>query len=52
MANRVLNSDPPNALEWLELLGRAAEHPTASAQARADASSFLEYQARRPQRRS
>jgi hypothetical protein len=52
MANRVLNSDSPDALEWLELLRRAAEHPTASAQAQADASNFLEYQARRPQRRS
>src|SRR6266545_4242776 len=50
MANRVLDSDPPDTPEWLELLRRSADHPAASAQAQADARGFLEYQATRPQR--
>jgi len=53
MANRVLNTDPPDATAWLELLQpAAAEHPAACAQAQAPARDFLEYQVRRPQRRS
>ncbi len=50
MANRVLNSDPPDTPEWLELLRRSADHAAASARAQADARGFLEYQATRPQR--
>jgi len=49
MANRVLNTDPPDAPEWLELLRRATGHPAACAHTQADARSFLEYQATRPQ---
>ncbi len=52
MANRVLNTDPPDTPQWLDLLHRATEHPAASAQTRADARSVLEYQAGRPQHRS
>ena len=52
MANRALNGDPPDTAQWLEVLRRATEHPAASAQARADARRFLEYQAGRPQRSS
>jgi hypothetical protein len=51
MANRVLNTDPPDAPEWLELLRRATAHPEAGPQARTDAYGFLEHQARRPQGR-
>jgi hypothetical protein len=47
MANRVLNGDPPDAAEWLELLRSAVNHPVATAQARRDARSFVEYQAAR-----
>jgi hypothetical protein len=47
MANRVLNSDPPDAPDWLELLRRAADHSAASARAQIDARDFLEYQAAR-----
>jgi hypothetical protein len=47
MANRLLNSDPPDAPEWLELLRMVADHPAASAEARADARDFLEHQATR-----
>jgi hypothetical protein len=42
MANRVLNSGPPDVPEWLEFLRRAADHPAASAQAQADARDFLD----------
>jgi hypothetical protein len=51
MANRVLNTDPPDAPEWPELLRRATAHPADCPQAQADARDFLEYQAGRPPRR-
>jgi|SRR5579859_7226318 len=44
MLNRVLNTNPPDARQWQELLRGAADHPAASAQARAGASRFREYQ--------
>jgi hypothetical protein len=47
MANRVLNSDPPDAPAWLDLLRQAANHPAASADAVTDARAFLDYQATR-----
>jgi hypothetical protein len=47
MANRVLNSDPPDIPHWLALLRNAASHPAASSQAQVDARDFLEYQTTR-----
>jgi hypothetical protein len=47
MANRVLNSDPPDAPAWLDRLREAANHPAASTDARTDARGFLDYQATR-----
>ncbi len=47
MANRVLNTDPPDAAVWIELLRSAANHPAASTQARTDARRFLAHQAER-----
>jgi hypothetical protein len=44
MVNRLLNSDPMHPDLWLALLRRAAGHPGASPQTRADARSFLRYQ--------
>lgn len=48
MTNRLLNTDPFNSREWLELLRLAAHHSAASAETRADARDFLEYQATHP----
>jgi hypothetical protein len=47
MANRVLNSDPPDTAEWLGLLRIAETHSAASVEAQTDASGFLKYQAAR-----
>ncbi|WCN83950.1 hypothetical protein [Micromonospora sp. LH3U1] len=47
MANRVLNGNPPDTHQWLQLLREAANHPVASSQAQADARGFLKYQATR-----
>ena len=47
MANRVLNSDPPDATEWRNLLRNAQSHAAASTEAQTDARDFLEYQAAR-----
>jgi len=44
MANRILNSNPPDFLTWHELLHVAANHPAASSETRADARDFY-YQA-------
>ncbi|MEU1688895.1 hypothetical protein [Micromonospora sp. NPDC005707] len=45
MANRLLNTGPSDAPEWLELLRRAVWHSAASPEAQADARDFLEHQA-------
>lgn len=47
MANRVLNSDPPDAAKWLNMMRSVETHPAASTEAQADARDFLEYQAAR-----
>ncbi|MGC4796530.1 hypothetical protein ACLQ3H_20795 [Micromonospora saelicesensis] len=47
MANRVLNGNPPDAPQWLQLLQEATSHPMASPQVQADARDFLTYQATR-----
>jgi hypothetical protein len=47
MANRVLNSDPPDAPAWLSLLRNAETHPAASTAAQTDAHNFVKYQAAR-----
>ncbi|MCG5445751.1 hypothetical protein NIE79_004272 [Micromonospora sp. NIE79] len=47
MANRVLNGNPPDAPQWLQLIQEAASHPMASPQVQADARDFLTYQATR-----
>ncbi len=44
MVNRILNTRPPNADEWLNLLRSVATHPLASAVTKAKAQDFLEYQ--------
>jgi hypothetical protein len=46
MINRILNADPPDADEWLELLKSVLDHPRASAGATTAARFFLEDQAR------
>lgn len=48
MANRVLNINPSDAPEWLELLRSAADHPAASAHTRLEAHHFAEHQAAHP----
>ncbi|MEU1398369.1 hypothetical protein ABZ403_20220 [Micromonospora zamorensis] len=45
MANRLLNTDPSDATQWLELLRQSVGHSAASPEARADAEDFLEHQA-------
>jgi hypothetical protein len=47
MANRILNADPVDADDWLDLLQGAAEHPKASPRARTDAREFLHHQGAR-----
>jgi hypothetical protein len=44
MINRILNARPPDAASWIELLVSVADHPSASAGARASAQHFVEYQ--------
>lgn len=46
MINRILNSDPQDAEDWLGLLASAGAHPKASEQTKADALEFLAYQNR------
>ena len=50
MANRILNAQPPDAESWLGLLRGAAENPLASADTKAQATGFIEYQAGRTRR--
>jgi hypothetical protein len=47
MVNRILNTHPPDADDWLLLLTASSEHPNASEQTKADALEFLAYQNRR-----
>jgi hypothetical protein len=47
MANRILNAQPPDAAAWLGLLQSVADHPSASAETKAQAAGFIEYQAGR-----
>ena len=42
MVNRILNTQPANADEWLELLRSVSGHPLASANTKASALMFLE----------
>ena len=44
MVNRILNAGPADAPEWLDLLRGVADHPSASAETKAEARDFLEYQ--------
>lgn len=44
MVNRILNASPPDAESWMALLRGVAENPAASAEAKAAAARFIEYQ--------
>jgi hypothetical protein len=46
MVNRVLNTGPPDASDWLALLAGVERAPAASPEALADARQFLAYQQR------
>jgi hypothetical protein len=46
MANRILNSQPPNAEAWLDLLRNVGHHPMASPTTKTDAEEFLRHQTR------
>jgi len=46
MVNRILNANPPDGAQWLKLLVAVTEDPTASAEAKADARQFIDYQTR------
>jgi hypothetical protein len=47
MVNRVLNAQPPDAESWFGLLRSVADNPSASAETKAKAKGFIEYQSRR-----
>jgi hypothetical protein len=44
MVNRILNSDPPDAHRWLNLLQSVVAHPMASKETKALANEFIQYQ--------
>jgi hypothetical protein len=44
MVNRILNASPPDTESWMALLRSVAENPAASAEAKAEAARFIEYQ--------
>jgi hypothetical protein len=50
MVNRILNTRPPDAESWLELLQSVAGHPSATSNSKEKAAHFLEYQAGRTRR--
>jgi hypothetical protein len=50
MVNRILNAHPPDAESWLGLLQSVADNPSASAESKARAAHFIEYQASRTRR--
>ena len=47
MVNRILNTDPPDAANWIALLQGVALHPAASEETKRQAAHFLDYQAGR-----
>jgi hypothetical protein len=51
MINRILNSDPHDAQDWLAQLASAGAHSNASEPTKADALEFLTYQNQRADRR-
>ena len=44
MVNRILNARPPDAESWMALLWSVAENPGTSAEAKAAATGFIDYQ--------
>lgn len=44
MVNRILNSDPPDAHRWLNLLRSVVKHPLASKETKTLAKEFIQYQ--------
>jgi hypothetical protein len=50
MVNRILNAEPPDAELWLVRLRGVADNPSASAETKALAAGFIEYQAGRTRR--
>jgi hypothetical protein len=50
MVNRILNAEPSDAESWLALLQGVADSPSASAESKAQAAGFIEYQAGRTRR--
>ena len=44
MVNRILNANPPDAVEWMALLRSVTDNPAASSDTQAEAHRFIDFQ--------